>query len=224
MKQKKIFFSFLIIISCMFSQAYAQTVEVSSLNKFSTENPPKSISVKLLEPLELSENTVLNAGAIIQGDLFDVVSPKRLKRDADFSFKPTSYTEIDGKTYQMDPHIKASYTTPLDKGQMAKSAALGVGNFFVKGLSMGVAAVSGAVKNEEGNRFKSSAVSVYESSPFSYVEKGEDIYIDVDQHFYLKFSKDKKAENANDEEKPSLSDDFKDEIKGQNYSYTIEKE
>ncbi len=219
MWQKNIFSGFLIIISCMYTQAYAQTVEVLSLDNFSTENPPQSISIKLLEPLEVSENEFYKAGVIMKGDLFDVVSPKRLKRDADFSFKPVTITDLDGKTYQIESNIKASYTTPIDKGKVAKNAALGVGSFFVKGLSVGVAAVSGAVKNEEGNRFKSSAVSAYEASPFSYVEKGQDISIAQNQVFFLKFSipKDKKDSEQIDIESNNV-------IQGQNYTYQIEKE
>lgn len=54
-------------------------------------------------------------------------------------------------------------------------------------MSVGVAAVSGAVKNEEGNRVKSSAMSAYESSPLSLVEKGEDLNIEENMHFFLKF-------------------------------------
>lgn len=217
MWQKNIFTGFIILISCMYTQAYAQTIEVYSLNKFSTDNPPKSISIKLLEPLEISKSEVYKAGVIMKGDLFDVVSPKRLKRDADFSFKPVSYIDLDGKTYQITSNITASYTEPIDKGQVAKNAALGVGNFFVKGLSMGVAAVSGAVKNEEGNRVKSSAVSVYEASPFSYVEKGEDINISINQSFFLKF---KDIDSKNDD----IDAGNENTIKGQNYTFEIEKE
>lgn len=213
MWQKKIFFVLFIILSGSFTGAYAQTVEVAALQEFSTENPPQTISVKVIDQLELTEDIVINPGETLNGNLTDVVSPKRLKRDAGFSFKPTSYTDSQGNTYQISSDITASYTTRIDKGGLAKSAALGVGNFFVKGLSMGVAAVSGAVKNEEGNRFKSSAVSVYEASPVSLVEKGEDLNIGLYQTFYLKFPDVKKNETKDD-----------NTIKGQNYSYEIEKE
>ena len=46
MWQKKIFLCFLLILTGMFSQTYAQTVVVQSLSEFSTYNPPTSISVK----------------------------------------------------------------------------------------------------------------------------------------------------------------------------------
>lgn len=215
MRQKFLYLSFLIVLSCMFNKAYAQKIEVSSLNDFSTAEPPKAISVKLIEPLEIKDSQFLDAGIVLNGDLIDVISPKRLKRDAGFSFKPVTYTDLDGKTYNLDLNITASYTKPVDKGNLAKNAALGVGNYFVKGLSMGVAAVKGAVKNEEGNRLKSSAVSVYESSPFSYAEKGEDLYIKTNQNFFLKFPSPDKIAKDNVQA---------DEVKGQNYSYIIEKE
>ena len=77
---------------------------------------------------------------------------------------------------------------------------LSVGNHFVKGISLGYHAVEGAVKNEEGNRFKSSAVSVYESTPFSYVEKGEEIVIPKNNIFILNF---KVKGEENEEDKPN---------------------
>jgi hypothetical protein len=190
MKQKNIFLSFIVlIITGMLSGAYAKTIEVMSLSDFSTAKPPASITVELLDNVDLDENTTLSAGTAVQGKLIDVVSPKRLKKDATFSFEPTSYKDANGETKVLHTNTIAKYSKTLDKGQLAKSAALGVGGFFVKGLSTGVAAVEGAVKNEEGNVIKSTAVSVYEASPISYVEKGKDLVIKTNQIFYLKFPK-----------------------------------
>lgn len=211
MWQKFFCLCFLLLSGVMFSQTYAQTVEVESLSSFSTANPPASISVKLSEPLELTQDLTLDSGTVIKGNLIDVVSPKRLKRNASFSFKPVKYTDTKGKTGKIPSGILASYTTPTDKKKLAKNAALGVGSYFVKGLSVGAAAIEGAVKNQEDNRFKSSAVAAYESSPLSYVEKGQDIEIKEAQIFYLKFYQKRNKDKSN-------------ENKGQNYTYTIEKE
>ena len=113
--------------------------------------------------------------------------PKRLKRNAKFSFKPEWYIDTNGSKHNLNETVKATYTTTLNKVQLAKKAVLGVGNHFVKGLSMGVAAVEGVVENEEGNRLKSGAKSVYDASPLSYSEKGKDIVINENEIFYLKF-------------------------------------
>ena len=140
----------------------------------------------MLDTLELT-NTIIPAGSEMGGQLVDVVSPKRLKRDAKFSFKPEWYIDTNGSKHNLNETVKAAYTTTLNKRQLAKKTVLGVGNHFVKGLSMGVAAVEGAVENEEGNRLKSGAKSIYDASPLSYSEKGNDIVINENEIFYLKF-------------------------------------
>lgn len=195
--QKKLFLGFLVlIISGICSNAYAKTVEVRSLGTFSTENPPASIKVELLDELEISEGIKIPAGAQMYGKLVDVISPKRLKKNAKFSFQPEWYS-INNSKYNLDVTVKAKYTTELDKAALAKKAALGVGSHFVKGLSMGVAAVEGAIENEEGNPLKSGAKSMYEASPLSYTKKGEDIEIMENQVFNLKFPDIKADETQN---------------------------
>lgn len=211
-RQLFFFLGFLLIVACTFSKVYGQTIEVVSQDTFSTAKPPKSISVKLLEPLVISENETYQAGSVLKGKLTEVISPKRLKKDAGFSFKPESYVDIDGRSCKLKSNIIAKYTEPIDKGQVAKNVSLGVGNYFVKGLSMGVAAVTGAVKNEEDNRLKSSATAVYEASPLSLAKKGEDLYINKEEHFFLKIITNSK----------SLNKDNK--IKEQNNSGITEKE
>ena len=214
MRQKNLFLCFFIVIISMFGKAYAQTIEVTCLNTISTARPTSHISIKLVDPLDIPNEQILKSGVILEGKLTNVVSPKRLKRSATFSFRPEKYTDPDGKVHKLNTNIEATYTKPIDKGQLAKSAALGVGSFFVKGLSTGVAAVEGAVKNEEGNRIVSSAESVYENSPFSYVEKGEDLYITPGQNFFLKFPDNAYVQEGTPE----------NQIQGKNYSFTIEKE
>ena len=127
MTPKKIFLCFLIILSCTFGKAYAQTVEVEAPKLAQSSN---QTSIKLLEPLEISNEQILESGVILKGNLTDVVSPKRLKRNAGFSFKPSSYVDLNGNTKAFKSNIKASYTVPIDKKHLAKNAALGVGNHF----------------------------------------------------------------------------------------------
>ncbi len=209
-------FIFLVFIFFMFvcNPVCAQTVAVQSLSGFSTENPPATISVILLESLEIKKDYFLESGTVLNGNLVDVVSPKRLKRDADFSFEPKSYVDSNGKVSDLELNIKASYTETVDKAKVAKKAVVGVGNLFVKGFSMGVAAVEGAVKNTEGNRFKSSVSSVYEVSPFSYAKKGEDLNVQEGQIFCLKFPSAKKIYKSS----------LKEIIKDENNKSNIEKE
>lgn len=207
MKQKLLFLG-LIAYMCLGSQAFAQTVEVKSLSEFSTETPPATITIELLEPLKVDDNLEFLAGTNLSGDLVDVVNPKRLKRNATFAFELKTYSDSTGNHSIIDKKIKAKYTVPVNKKKLAKSAVVGVGGMFVKGLGMGVAAVEGAVHNEEGNIIKSSAVSVYKASPVSYAGKGSDIVIKKNDSFYLDF--------------PDMK--TKDKNGGKNYTYKIEKE
>ncbi len=217
-RQFLISFGFLLIVVCTFTKAYGQTIEVVSQDTFSTVSPPKEISVKLLEPLVLSEKDIYAAGTVMKGNLTNVISPKRLKRDAGFTFKPTIYYDLSGNIQNISSNLEAEYTVPIDKGDLAKNVTLGVGSYFVKGLSLGVAAVSGAIKNEDNNRLKSSATAVYEATPMSYIEKGEDLYINKEEHFFLKFSSNE------DNKKDTKTETQENTMKGKNYSYTTEKE
>ncbi len=207
MKKILVLLSFLVV---GIMPACADTIKVESLSDFTTENPPETLTVKAVTDLNLDDELLIFEGYTLKGDIVDVVSPKRLKRDASFAFILTEYTDNDGIVHKVEridnKIVKGKFTTKFDYKSVAKSAALSVGNYFVKGLSMGYAAVEGAVKNEEGNRFKSSAVSVYESTPLSYVEKGEDIVIAKDQVFILNFKlrdeKDLDEEEISENEEP----------------------
>ncbi len=177
----------LVLILCILTQpVMAKTIPVQALDDFSTVNPPQEYSVKVLDELYLDEQITLKENDILKGKIVDVKDPKRLKRNAVFTFVP-EILKSDSEIIELKGYYPAKYTTKLNKGQMAKSAALGVGNYFVKGLSMGYSAIEGAVKNEQDNRLKSGAVSLYENSPFSYVEKGHEIVIEKEQVFLLNF-------------------------------------
>lgn len=176
-----------ILILCLLAQpVMAKTIAVQALDNFSTQTPTQHYSVKVLEELTLDEQTTFKENDVLKGKIVDIKNPKRLKRNATFTFVP-EVLDSNGEIIELKGYYPAKYTTKLDKKQLAKSAALGVGSYFVKGLSMGYNAIEGAVKNEEDNRLKSGAVSLYENSPLSYVEKGQDIEIEREQIFFLNF-------------------------------------
>lgn len=184
---KKLCLSILFIFGLLSQPVFAKVVAVQALDDFTTENPPRVMSVKILEDFTLDDTLSLKNGDIVEGKIVDVTDPKRLKRNATFSFIPLSYKNTTGETIEIKGYYPAKYTKKLNKGELAKNTALGVGNFFVKGLSLGYSAVEGAIKNEKNNRFKSSVNEVYEDSPFSYVEKGGEIVIVKEQTFFLNF-------------------------------------
>ena len=174
--------------SMLFMPVMAKNVEVEALSDFSTDNPPKTYTVKIVENIPL-ENGYIESGSILEGKI-NVKDAARLKRDASFTFTPTKLTEPDGNVIYVQKHYTGKYSKGLDKGKIAKTAALSAGNFMVKGFSTGYTAIEGAVKNEQGNRLKSSAVAVYESTPLSYVQKGSALTIQQGNRFYINFKSD----------------------------------
>ena len=131
----KKFFVFLAML--MFSSpVLAKSIPVEALNDFSTENPPKTMDVKILSEIVLDETITLSQGDIVHGQITDISDPKRLKRDASFTFVPLYYTNANKGVIRINGYFPAKYTTKLNKVELAKSAALGVGSIFVKGLSV----------------------------------------------------------------------------------------
>ena len=134
---------------------------------------------------------------IFEGNIEDVVSPKRLKRDASFAFVPVLYKDAKtGQVSQIKRHFKGKYSflSDVSVGSLAKQGAVFAGNKLLDGFfGPGVAVVEGAVKNEHGNRAKSAAISLYESTPLSYANKGEDINIPKGTVFVMSFKTAKEA-------------------------------
>ncbi len=180
----------------MCTPVWAFNIEVEALSDFSTDNPPELYSVKTVEPI-YSNKGIIENGSIIEGRII-TKNPKRLKRDATFSFVPTCIITPRGEIIKAKKDIVGKYKKEIDKKKIAKSAALTAGSFVVKGFSTEFNAIEGAVKNEQGNRLKSTAVAVYEGSPISYIQKGEAIEIKQGQHFYMNFKIDNDNDNADE--------------------------
>lgn len=197
---KKFCWTIFLLLIMLSQPVLAKPIAVEALSDFTTENPPKEMSIKLLEDIAVDDTLTIKAETIVDGNVVDVTDPKRLKRNASFTFVPTSYRDERGQVVVIKNYYPAKYTTKVNKGQLAKSAALGVGSFFVKGLSIGYSAVEGAIKNEKDNRFKSSVTEVYQDSPLSYVEKGEELVIEKGQLFFLNF---KTKDDVPEEDKPN---------------------
>jgi len=185
------------------TSALAKNVKVMAMSKLSTANPPQSWSVKVMEPFVTQNGYSVHEGSIITGKITDVMPPKRLKRDASFKFIPVSFYDIETeKTYSVDKDIVGKYNALGDvkPGQVLEKGAIAAGNHFISStIGPGIALVEGAVKNEQGNRAKSAAVSVYESTPLSYINKGKEMYIEEGQVFLMSFKSHESDDNAEEE-------------------------
>lgn len=190
--------------------ASARNVKVQAMSDFSTANPPLTWKVKVVEDFKAADDYIVCAGSIIEGRITDVTEPKRLKRNATFTFVPINFYDASKKqNFPITRNITGKYSALSDVtvGSVAKQGAVYAGNKLLDGFfGPGIAIVEGAVKNEHGNRAKSAAVSLYESTPLSYANKGKEFEVTKDQIFVMSFkTKDEEIEN-----KP-------------NYEYTLEE-
>ncbi len=184
---KKILVLFLIIIfQSNILLAYAKKVEVKALLPFDSLNPPKNFSVMLNEDFEVSEVKTLYKYYTLNGYIYEVIPPKRLKQSASFIFIPTSYTDFSHKTYPLT-NVVSKYTTKfaLKSFTITSALILAVGLVPAIVVSTGYFAVDGAMKNNDGNRLKSSATEVYDKSYLSMGEKGKNLHISKNQDFLL---------------------------------------
>ena len=180
----KLFLIFTILFFTI-QPTYAKIYEAKALSDFNIEKPAKTFSFEILEEVEM-ENIIFPANSTFVAVPYKIKEQARLKRNAVLVMQVKSFTTPDNVTTKTQ-NLFVKYATELDKMETGKSVVLAVGNKFVKGISIGYRTVEGAVKNEEGNRFKSGAKAAYESTPLSYVEKGESINIKNGDKIYFNF-------------------------------------
>ena len=182
----------LVFLFLLASPVFAKNVKVEAMSDFTTANPVECWCVKIVEGFTTKNGYTVYSGSIIEGRIEDVKDPKRLKRNAAFTFIPTKYFDSNlQKWYLVEQNIEGKYSSlsDVDAKSVAKTGATVVGNKLLDGFfGPGVALVEGAVKNEQGNRAKSAVVSVYESTPLSYANKGKELEIKQGQVFVMKFS------------------------------------
>ena len=183
MKKFVLLLSFCLLVSVLPSQA--RNVKVECCSDFSTANPPKTMELKIVSGFTTKDGIEVPAKSMLKGNVINVKSPKRLKRDATFSFIVTEF--INAKTGEhivLKKKIVGKYSTL----KIIQKGAIAAGNKIV-GAYVGpsIALVQGAIQNEEGNRAKSAAISVYESTPLSYGEKGKELNLKKGSEFVMSF-------------------------------------
>lgn len=221
----------LLILALMFLQITAchaaVQMKVVALEEFKTDAPTETIKVKVLQDSTLGQYDI-GVNSILNCKILLVVDPKRGKRNATFYVRPLSYT-VNGTTCTIEDEFYGKYSKfvlskeeikEIPAGTVIKKAALSVGNFFVKGLSTGVAFVQGFAQNEKHNRFKSGVANAYDQSILSYISEGKQLDINVGDDFYLVFkTKEDSIDEANTDEAVAVS---KDKLKNDNETEAAE--
>lgn len=198
---------FVLLIICFLIQISAAhaavQMKVIAINEFRTDKPSDSLDVRVVNETLLGKYT-LGVNSILHCKVLKVIDPRRGKRNASFYVQPIYYIEND-KTVNIEDEIYGKYSKfVLSKEELKnfptfkfmKSAALTVGNYFIKGISIAYSFGEGVVKNEQDNRLKSGVVNAYEESPLSYIGEGEQLDIKVGDDFYLVFKMKDDDENV----------------------------
>ena len=200
---------FLVIGLILFAtSAFAKNVKVEALSDFTTANPPENWSVKLISNFVTDDEVNIPENSILNGVIINVKNPKRLKRNAKFSFSVTEYTSPDSaETIKLNRNIVGKYSplTDVTAKSIARRGAIAAGNKMLNiYIGPSAALVKGAVKNEDGNVVKSAIKSAYQSSPFSYIEKGKDIVIEKGTAFVMNFKVEEERESVLEEEETEV--------------------
>ena len=198
---------FVLLVICFLIQISAAhaavQMKVIAINEFRTDKPSDSLDVRVVNETLLGKYT-LGVNSILHCKVLKVIDPRRGKRNASFYVQPIYYIEND-KTVNIEDEIYGKYSKfVLSKEELKnfptfkfmKSAALTVGNYFIKGISIAYSFGEGVVKNEQDNRLKSGVVNAYEESPLSYIGEGEQLDIKVGDDFYLVFKMKDDDENV----------------------------
>lgn len=182
-----------LIISALLvmSPVMAKNIKVEALDNFSTANPSKTWKVKILEGFTADSGVVVHPNTVIEGNIVNVKSPQRLKRNATFRFVPTTYYDPqvgEAKPVRREFEGKYSSTSNLDKKNLAKTGAISAGNMLIGSfVAPTVGLVEGVVNNKEGNLAKSAVVGAYERTPLSYANKGQEMEFKKGQVFTMNF-------------------------------------
>ena len=170
-------------------QAHAKLIKVEAASDFSTANPPKTWKVIFVEDVETKTGYVIKAGSVVEGNITNVVSPKKLKRDASFGYEPVYFYDTEGNVYPIQSKVKANYgfRSKLKAKEITKKGALTAGNLVVPGFSYAVQTVEGIYKNEQDNRLKSGATAFVDSTPISLYKKGQEIEFKKGDIFKMNF-------------------------------------
>lgn len=199
----KKFLLILLVLFCSINISFAKNVKVRPMTDFTTENPPKVWSLVVAEEFTTKDGFVVKEGSVIEGKITKLKQPKRMKRDASFVFVPVRF--YDGSVDKNIENFEGKFSSihNMDKKDLAKSGVVFVGNQLIDStFGPGVALIEGAIKNEEGNRFKSAGVSLYESTPLSYANKGEHLTFKKDVVFVMSFKKLDEEDKEEKQEKP----------------------
>lgn len=178
-KIAKILSATVLFVTMISSYALAETAKivVKSLNDFSSQNPSTHIAVQVEDNYKMPNGEILPKGIIFNGEVIDIIQPKRGKRDGYIYYKLTEYKYNNSgfiKIKNENLIAKVKEYSELDLKETAISAGTSVAGLFVEHISYPINFARGVISPyEDTSRLKSGLKKTYEKSMFSYISKGD---------------------------------------------------
>ena len=176
---------FFVLLSFTTSSAFAKNLKMiaETINDFSTLDKTKHIELKIIGDYKVSEEAYVPSGLILNGEITEISSAKRGKRDAYAYMKITSFklpNDSEFKTFSSPQKFSAKLSKHKKLDIKDKSLDLGASaaGLFVDNITYPINFVRGAVIAKEGeNRLAAGAKMTYEKSMFSYFSKGKELIL-----------------------------------------------
>lgn len=105
---KKILTLFAVILLSTVSAFASDTMKVKALTPLSTKNPTTDMSVSVIKDTTYKSYNFLQ-GYVLTGEMVDVIQPQKYGKNATFSFKITSYTDLNNKKYNLNEPLTVKY-------------------------------------------------------------------------------------------------------------------
>lgn len=125
--KKFLIFVFVITLG-MLTSAHATVLKGTAIDEISTSAPKDTISICVSKSMVLTSDIKLEKGYILTGKMTDITAPEEWHHNASFTFIPTSYTDLNGKTYTIPEEIRATYRQKMQPDY--KHSEISVGNFM----------------------------------------------------------------------------------------------
>ena len=105
---KKIILCSVVVLLSLFSSVQAGVLKGKAVDEISTTAPKETISIYVSKNVSLGDID-LKKGYILTGKMVNITAPEEWHHNASFTFIPTSYTDLEGKSHKFAKEVKTTY-------------------------------------------------------------------------------------------------------------------
>lgn len=103
-----------IFLSSLTSIANADVLKAKALCHVSTENPPETLTVRIINRFRTPDGITLSCGYVLMGTMQDIVQPDKWCKNASFSYKIDGYIDAQDKYHALKDSVVITYRQKLE--------------------------------------------------------------------------------------------------------------